>query len=285
MRYLTVKCDYCRKVFRRSQGRINEGEKFNWKIFCSHHCHNQSRIKQQIFKCANSSCNRTFSRTPSDLTKSQFLYCSRSCGITVNNSKFPKRKAVVKICQQCHRQFTSREKYCSLKCKNNSQVVNSEEILRQIKDFYKTRQRIPLKREFTNYKAARGRFGTWNNAIKAAGYEPHPVMFAKKYIANDGHKCDSLAEKIIDDWLYARNIQHLRSIPYGKDRMTADFKVDNILIEFLGLTGELKSYDRLAARKKKIWKSQKLNVISIYPQHLFPHNQLNQILSPLLSQS
>ena len=65
--------------------------------------------------------------------------------------------------------------------------------------------------------------------------------------------------------------------------MTADFKVNNVIIEFLGLIGELKSYDKLATRKKKLWQSQHLNVIPIYPKDLFPHNQLNQVLSPLLS--
>lgn len=281
MRYLAVKCDYCKKVFRRSQGRINEGEKFNWKIFCSHHCHNQSRIKQQIFKCANSSCNRTFSRTPSDLTKSQFLYCSRSCGITVNNSKFPKRKAIIKICQYCHKQFNGREKYCSFKCKSNSQIISSKEIIHQIQKFYDIHKRIPLKREFLHYKAARSRFGTWNNAVKAAGYEPHPVKFAKKYIANDGHKCDSLAEKIIDDFLSIRNIPHLRSVPYNRDGMTADFKVGNTWIEFLGLHGELAAYDRLVKRKKRLWKERKLNIIPIYPKDLLPESRLNKTLNLL----
>ena len=283
MRYLTVKCSHCGKSFKRSIGRLNEGEKFGWKIFCSHQCHDKSKIKQKIYKCANPHCDKTFTRTPSDLTKSQFLYCSRSCGIAINNSKFPKRKAKIKVCQYCQTRFKGdNDIFCSKTCQSQSYVVTSEVIIQQIKDFNQSHSRIPFKQEFHHYKAARGRFGTWNNAIKAAGFEPNPVRFAKKYIAKDGHHCDSLAEKVIDDWLYARDIQHLRSVPYGQDRMTADFKVNNTLIEFLGLTGELKSYDRLAARKKKLWESQKLNIIPIYPKDLFPESRLNQLLKPII---
>jgi hypothetical protein len=39
-------------------------------------------------------------------------------------------------------------------------------------------------------------------------------QIGKKYIAKDGHKCDSFAEKIIDDWLYSNNVEHQRNIPY-----------------------------------------------------------------------
>lgn len=126
---------------------------------------------------------------------------------------------------------------------------------------------------------ARRYFMTWNNAILAAGFIPNPVRFAKKIISGDGHRCDSLAEKIIDDWLYARNIQHERNIPYGKDNMTADFKVNGFLIEFLGLQGQLKRYDVLLKRKRKIWKEKQLKVIEVYPKDLFPKNRLAQVLN------
>jgi len=111
-----------------------------------------------------------------------------------------------------------------------------------------------------------------------AGYNPNPVMFAKKYLANDGHQCDSLAEKIIDDWLYARRIPHEIHVPYQRNNMTADFRVNGIFIEFFGLRGELRSYDRLVKVKKLMWKENKLEVIQIYPHHLFPKNKLDKVL-------
>ncbi len=137
---------------------------------------------------------------------------------------------------------------------------------------------IPLKREYRHYNAARLRFGTWNKAIKAAGFNPNPVLFAKKHIANDGHKCDSVAEKIIDDWLYARKIKHQINVPYpGNNSFTADFVVGNNWIEFFGLSGELNSYDRLKKQKLKIAKSLNLRLIAIYPNDLFPKCRLDTI--------
>lgn len=86
-----------------------------------------------------------------------------------------------------------------------------------IQEFHSKHDRIPTKAEFVHTKAIRTYFGSWNNGILAAGYSPNPVMFAKKYVAKDGHKCDSLAEKIIDDWLDKRQILHLRNVRYLKN--------------------------------------------------------------------
>jgi hypothetical protein len=103
------------------------------------------------------------------------------------------------------------------------------------------------------YKPVRKHFGTWNNVIRAAGFEPNPVMFANKHIANDGHKCDSLAEKIIDDWLYARKIEHKINVSYpGNCGFTVDFKVGDYWVEFFGLSGEHKRYDELKEKKLKL---------------------------------
>lgn len=126
--------------------------------------------------------------------------------------------------------------------------------------FYGQNGRIPFKHELPHYRSIRNQFGTWNKAIKAAGFSPNPVMFAKKYIANDGHKCDSLAEKIIDDWLHKRNIFHERSVKYpGNYGLTVDFLVKTL--------------------KKKIAKKHKLNLVEIYPEDLFLEFKLGKILN------
>ena len=141
--------------------------------------------------------------------------------------------------------------------------------------------RIPLKREaYAYYKVARKYFGTWNNAVKAAGFEPNPVMFAKKYIAKDGDKCDSLAEKIIDDYLFRRKIKHIRNFPYpGNKGFTVDFKIGNNWVEFFGLSGQLKRYDCLKNRKLKLTRKLGINLIKIYPRDLFPVGKLSRKLN------
>jgi len=90
-----------------------------------------------------------------------------------------------------------------------------EIVLKEISKFFDKHGRIPVKREMYGcYKVARKYFGTWNIAIKTAGFQPNPVMFAKKYFAKDGDKCDSLAEKIIDDWLFMRKVKHKTKIHF-----------------------------------------------------------------------
>ena len=133
------------------------------------------------------------------------------------------------------------------------------------------------------YSKARDVFGTWNKAIEAAGFQANPVMFSKKYIARDGHACDSLAEKIIDEWFRSKGIVHERSVPYPEfKKMTCDFVVNNIFIEFFGLKGELKEYDRLVKLKRRLSRKYKLKLVEIKPTHLFPKNKLDQVLGFLV---
>ena len=136
--------------------------------------------------------------------------------------------------------------------------------------------------ESHHYKATRLRFGTWNKAIKAAGFKPHQVLFAKKYIANDGHKCDSLAEKIIDDWLTARKIPHQKNVFYPNSKYTTDFKVRGTFIEFFGLQGELRIYDQYMRKKLRLIRNNNLSLISIYPKDLFPKSKLDYVLKDLI---
>ena len=163
--------------------------------------------------------------------------------------------------------------------KNVQPKYSRDYLLNLLKKFSTLNGRIPTKRDFMNiYGSFIRTFGTWNNAIKEAGFSPNPVLFAKKYIANDGHKCDSLAEKIIDDWLIARHIPHERNIPYDGTKYTADFRVGDNIIEFFGLRGQLRSYDRLMKKKLELIKNKHIKFIAIYPDDLFPKSRLDSIL-------
>jgi len=148
-------------------------------------------------------------------------------------------------------------------------MYTEETLLKKIRDFYTTHGRIPLKREFNMYAEYRRRFGSWNNAIQLAGFEPNEVIFSRKFTAKDSHVCDSFAERIIDDWLSSHRIEHERNIPYGNTKMTADFGVGNIRIEYFGLLGEVKGYDKIIQRKKDFCEATGLKLIEIYPRDLF----------------
>ena len=136
-------------------------------------------------------------------------------------------------------------------------------------DFCRKKGRIPLKREFNMYRVYQKRFGSWNNAIRAAGLEPNMVIFSKKFGARDGHMCDSFAEKIIDDYLSEASIVHKRNAYYGNTKMSADFLVKDIRIEYFGLAGVKEDYDENIERKRLESKKCDYKLLEIYPSALF----------------
>lgn len=142
-------------------------------------------------------------------------------------------------------------------------------LLKKIKDFFLKYGRIPLKREFNSFAEFRRRFGSWNNAIRAAGFTPNKVIFSKKFTARDGHICDSFAEKIIDDYLSENGIIHERNVYYGDTKMSADFLVGDIRIEYFGLAGIKRDYDKNIEKKRSISEKNNYNLLEIYPSVLF----------------
>lgn len=277
-----VKCFYCGKFYFRTPQRVNESKKYSWRSFCSVECQSLGRSNGEKRTCSNVDCNNVFYRTLSDIKKTKLSFCSSSCAAkTLNSMRILKPK---KKCKLCNNYLKYGKKYCSSACQKIDLKTTNIEVIESIKMFYDKKGRIPLKAEMGNYKSARLRFGTWNNAIIAAGFVPNPVMFAKKYIAIDGHKCDSLAERIIDDWLFRRKINHERSVPYPSfEKYTADFVVGNKWVEYFGLSGSLKRYDYLKNRKIRIAKKLKLDLIKLYPKDLFPKGNLDERLKMLLS--
>lgn len=108
--------------------------------------------------------------------------------------------------------------------KNYQSKHTKESIIQIIQEFAKRNGRLPLKREMASAdKFSRKFFGSWNKAIEVAGFKPNRVLFAKRQVAKDGHLCDSLAEKIIDDWFYERNINHEIHVRYPNTKFTAIF--------------------------------------------------------------
>lgn len=280
-----VQCSQCGISIQRDKRRLNEAEKFGWKLYCSRACQAKSLNKSIVLKCSNMGCCESFKRQPSDI-KSVASYCSQSCAATLNNSKYPKRKASIKSCSECGKSFkaSSQQLFCSRRCRDSGQIIGKDEILSGIATFHKQFGRIPLKREFEHYSAARDRFGTWNSAIMAAGFDPNPVRFAHRHIANDGHQCDSFTEKIIDDWLFAKNISHQRRLVYpGSKLLTVDFVVGNKWIEFFGLAGELDEYDKLIKRKRKLCQKNRITLLELYPKDLFPAKKRERILTKIFN--
>lgn len=296
MTYSTTQCSTCELALSRENRRIHEAKKYNWKTYCSRECLIQARNTKRHTYCANPLCAKAIKRTLKEIRFQKQHFCSSSCAAKINNrhrillkpisrkTHYPK-----KYCANVHCKIIilKRNTYCSVKCRRSLDKVTKEayakRALEGIQTFFKKTGRIPFKKELWSiYKPARIAFGTWNNAIIAAGFNPNPVMFANKCLAKDGHSCDSMAERIIDDWLYERGISHDRGIPYGKNKMTADFRVGEVLIEFFGLCGQHDGYDKLVKEKQKLWQQQNLQVIALYPKDILPRSKLEQSLSTVL---
>lgn len=280
MAFSLVTCSYCSKDFLKDNRHINENIKLGNRFYCSPKCQYTFKNKQKQLACENKGCKNKFKRAPHSISPHNF--CSHSCAATFSNTlkwgpKKPKRlltkEEKIKIWTQVNRN----------RAKNYWLSHGKDYIISKIQDFVIKNGRIPVKREMWGiYKPARKFFGTWNNAIKTAGFNPNPVLFANHQVAKDGHMCDSLAEKIIDDYLYEKGIIHKRNAAYPKGIYTADFKIGNKLVEYFGLAGEHKRYDELRKIKQKIARIHRLNLIEIYPQDLYSQGSLQEKIESCL---
>lgn len=273
-----ISCSYCGIEFLKENKYIRENLKIGNNSYCSLNCQYSYRDKKQELTCENSSCGKKFKRMLKGI--SPHNYCSRSCAVSINNVVYPKVKALIKKCNYCFKELHHLRRYCSIECKSNSLTLSEYKVIERIREFYSRNGRIPVKREVWGlYKPARKYFGTWNEAIKTAGFKPNPVLFADNCVANDGHICNSVAEKIIDDYLSDKRISHERNIFYPEGKYTFDFKIGNRLIEYFGLAGEHKRYDQLRRIKQRMVKRYGLQLVEIYPKDLYPHSKLEQILA------
>lgn len=143
-------------------------------------------------------------------------------------------------------------------------------LIRLVQSFYLIKSRIPLKREFNTYwQSIRKKFGKWNILITESGYKPNDSIFTHKFYANDGHICDSLSEKIIDDHLFSREIYHIRNVPYyPKCKYKADFLIGDKFVEYFGLRNQLQEYDKKVLIKIKLAKRLGIELVSLYPEDL-----------------
>ncbi|MCX6737848.1 MAG: hypothetical protein NTY11_00245 [Candidatus Parcubacteria bacterium] len=284
---IKVHCKNCNKVFLKDKGHYKENIKLGHNFYCSKRCELKFKTKRKTLKCEN--CGKAIKRQLSKI--SDHNYCSKSCAAAVNNKKFHKKKIKLKTCAECGKQYkknTNNIKYCSLSCRRKAEQKNPEELLKIIKEVTEILKRVPARREINKiHYSCRKIFGSWNNAVIAAGFQPNRSHNQRMYkrvntIAIDGHLCDSISEALIDNWLYKNKISHERNVHYPKTNHRADwailFKNQKIFIEYFGLVNDSSRYDRCVKEKKKLCKNQNISLIAIYPRDLYPKNHLENNL-------
>lgn len=231
-------------------------------------------------------CGYSFLADNREIRRGNAKFCSRSCAAIYGNSLRRRSAEPNHVCLYCGKAFFSkvkkkRRKYCSAKCfyLATNRLLTREQLILTIKQFYKKNGRIPFYTEFRakvgypnpdTYKAV---FGSWNKAIKAAGFEPNQASLGFVVVAKDGHICRSVTEKIIDDWLFDNGIIHEKEVLYPSGTRRADWKVGDVYIEFLGLDLDSNyllniEYRRSLIEKRRICQEEGIKLVEIFPQDL-----------------
>lgn len=288
---LKIPCAVCGISIYRARGRVNENLKLKHNFYCSRMCESLSKIRRKILRCDNPDCRKEFPRMLNDILTHN--YCSQSCAAHANNKKFPKRGLGFKMCghASCGKKFIGQNKYCSRFCYAASRKKHSlEELVEEIRKVSKQLDRVPAKREVKLIsEACIKAFGSWNNAIIAAGIIPNRSDSQRMYhrtqtIAKDGHKCDSVSEAIIDNWLADHHIIHTRDAAYPVTHHKADWEVSGRFIEYFGLAQDSPRYDRTVKKKRGLCKKHRIPLIELYPQDLYPALMLDRKLKDMVPQ-
>ncbi len=162
---------------------------------------------------------------------------------------------------------------------------SKDEVIEIIKNHHRKLDRVPARREVPEIaNKCVGLFGSWTKAIEAAGFKPnrshdHRMYKRSKTMAADGHRCDSISEAIIDNWLSSRNISHARDISYPSTKHKADWAIgENIFVEYFGLAEDSPRYDREIKLKKELCAQNSIRLVEIYPDDIYPNNRLENKL-------
>lgn len=282
-----VHCKNCKKIFLKDAGHYRENLKLGHSFYCSRRCERKHKKKGIIISCEN--CGKTFERSPNDISRHN--YCSRSCAVKVNNKQNPKRSAEFRICLKCGKQFKKslgNIKYCSYKCRFETDLKRiRQKLIAAIKLKARELQRTPSRREIRESASCQKFFGSWNNAVSAAGFLPnrsHNQRMYKRSSAKsaDGHYCDSISELLIDNWLAGNKIKHHRNTSYPDTGHKADWSINSknkiVFVEYFGLAKDSQRYDHSIKRKRALCRKHNIKLIEIYPQDLYPKINLGSKL-------
>ncbi|MFL1427262.1 MULTISPECIES: hypothetical protein [unclassified Nocardiopsis] len=127
-------------------------------------------------------------------------------------------------------------------------------------------------------------YGSWLAALIATGVLPdgaHKGVFGIRTLARDGHVCNSLAEKTIDDWLTDNGIEHTKEPRYPDSQMRADFEVGGTLIEYFGLVGRVE-YDEKVELKRALAKKHRIKLVEIHPKDMASWDRYQARLAKIL---
>lgn len=277
MAFLQVECAYCHTPFSRDVRHVHENYKLHSNFYCSPKCQGLAKSKQIELICSLPSCGRKFKRTACQVGSINF--CCKPC-FAIYNNHLRMRSKPIKRCIVCGKQVASHRTYCSSRCCAKNHQISKDQLLGELQKLAAKLGRPPSRREFPQYTSCTTHFGSWNNAIIQAGLQPHRSLNQRMYkrricTAKDGHKCNSVSELIIDNWLFAHHIEHDKEAAYPLGKFVADWKIGSkALVEYFGLAIDSKRYDECIVKKRRVCQNSGFRLIEIYSRDLFPKNRL-----------
>ncbi len=128
-------------------------------------------------------------------------------------------------------------------------------------------------------------FGGWFEALVASGVLPGGAKRTSRgtmVLAQDGHRCLSMAEKLIDDWFSAHGIGHEKEPLYpqhdrfnARKRKRADWRIGSVFVEYLGMMTE-REYRERAGEKRRLSAALGLESVVLEPWDL---GRLDEVLA------
>lgn len=277
---VNVVCSGCGNTFRKHAFRLIESEKRNWKPYCSRPCLYRAKTFGKVLACGRNGCGKTFYRLPKEIRKVNRSYCSRACAAQVNNRLARKRKKNARACGNplCSSIISGKLTYCSRACFSAIRRKHGiQDLILLLQNSSQKVGRTITKREMGRIADICVReFGSWNKALVAANLMPHRSdsnrMFKRvRTTAKDGHRCDSVSEAIIDNWLTEHAIAHTRDAAYPSTGHKADWSLGrDVFVEYFGLANDSARYDRSIEEKRTLCEKHRIDLIEIYPADIYP---------------
>lgn len=131
-------------------------------------------------------------------------------------------------------------------------------------------------------KRVREVYGSWLNALVQSGVLPNGVRKMPRGIqclAKDGHVCNSIGEKVIDDFLTSKHIPHEKEPHYPEGQYRADFLINGYFIEYFGLAGD-PDYDSKTGLKLELCRKHGIKLIALYSDDLWSSETLEKKIIP-----
>jgi hypothetical protein len=313
-----VECDNCHCKFQKLLYSYREAKKLYHNIFCSKKCQGKFKTTSLNLKCEE--CSKAIVVLKGDYEKSanKRFFCCRSCSAKFNNrikgkrseedkkkikdgvERYYKNKGIKtlgkSICLVCDKEFRlarGRSKTCCSKTcisiyNYGSAPYTKEDVINEILKIKSETGLTPQKRDYARrleYAAVRF-FGTWNKTMEECGLKPNHSKYQKiRLICKDGHKVDSISEKIIDEWLFGKGIKHEKNKRYPNSNRDCDFYLSDydIWIEYFGLAGGgIEEYEMGIIEKRGIAEKNNFKILEITPKDLYGGEDYNKILERLI---